>query len=125
MTVLGLALAGGLGALARYHLGGWLASRWPGPVPVPTLVVNVAGSGLLGLLVGSMQTGRLSAGLFAWAGTGFLGAFTTFSTFTYETVRLVEDGSWLYAGLNVVLSYGLAGAAAALGYLLTGVSVGS
>ncbi|MPZ54342.1 MAG: fluoride efflux transporter CrcB, partial [Acidimicrobiia bacterium] len=78
---------------------------------------NVSGSLLLGLLVGLVFSGRLLDSALTWGGTGFLGGFTTFSTFTYETVRLIEDGAWRYAGWNLLLSGPLSFAAAAIGYL--------
>jgi CrcB protein len=82
------------------------------------LVVNVSGSLLLGALVGLVLPDHLPNSLLAWGGAGFLGAFTTFSTFTYETVRRIEDGAWRYAWWNIVLSGPLSFAGAALGYLL-------
>jgi len=113
MTVLGVAAGGALGALARYHLTGWIAPRQRTPFPTGTLVVNVVGSLLLGLLVG---LGAPDSAL-AWMGAGFLGGFTTFSTFTWETLRLVEDGAWGYALANLALAGPLSFAAAAVGYL--------
>lgn len=118
MSLLGVAIGGGLGALARYHLEGVLAPRQRSPFPLSTLVVNVSGSLLLGLLVGMTLSGRLPGQALVWGGTGLLGAFTTFSTFTYETVRLIEDRAWGYAWWNLALSGPLAFGGAALGYLL-------
>jgi CrcB protein len=120
MTAVGLAVGGGLGALARYHVEGLIAPRQRSPFPLSTLVVNVTGSLLLGLLVGLVSAGHLSAVWQTWVGTGFLGAFTTFSTFTYETVRLIEDGSWRWVAWNLGLSGPLAFGAAALGWWLGG-----
>ena len=116
MTALGIALGGGLGALARYHVEGLIAPRQRSPFPMSTLVVNVTGSLALGLLVGLATAGHVPMSWQAWAGTGFLGAFTTFSTFTYETVRLIEDGSWRWVWWNLGLSGPLSFAAAALGW---------
>lgn len=119
MTLLGLAIGGGLGALARYQIEGVIAPRQNSPFPLSTLIVNVTGSLLLGLVVGLVLSDRLPNIWLIWAGTGFLGAFTTFSTFTYETVRLIEDQAWRYAAWNLVLSGPLSFAAAAIGYLLS------
>lgn len=118
MTVLGLAIGGGLGALARYCIEGVIAPRQRSPFPLSTLVVNVAGSFMLGGLVGLVVTDRLPDYWLIWGGTGFLGAFTTFSTFTYETVQLIEQRAWRYAWSNLALSGPLSFAAAAGGYLL-------
>jgi fluoride exporter len=119
VILVAVAVGGGLGALARYHLEGVIASRQRTPFPMSTLVVNVVGSLVFGAVVGLAGGGAIPADVAAWAGAGFLGAFTTFSTFTYETVRLIEDGAWRYAGWNLALSGPLAFAAAAVGYLLT------
>jgi len=116
MTALGIALGGGLGALARYHVEGLIAPRQRSPFPMSTLVVNVAGSLALGLLVGLATAGHVPMSWQTWAGTGFLGAFTTFSTFTYETVRLIEDGSWRWVWWNLALSGPLSFMAAAVGW---------
>ena len=116
MTIVAVALAGGLGALARYTLEGLIAPRQATPFPLSTLVVNVSGSTALGALAGAASSGRLSSSLLTIAGIGFLGAFTTFSTFTYETVRLIENGAWRYAALNLLLSGPLSFAGAALTY---------
>lgn len=118
MTVLGLVLGGGLGALARYHLEGAIAPRQRTPFPLSTLTVNVSGSFLLGLMVSLVLTGRLPESVLIWGGAGFLGAFTTFSTFTYETLQLVEDRAWGYAVWNLILSGPLSFGAAAIGYVL-------
>ena len=120
MTALGIALGGGLGALARYHVEGLIAPRQRSPFPMSTLVVNVTGSLALGLLVGLATAGHVPMSWQGWAGTGFLGAFTTFSTFTYETVRLIEDGSWRWVWWNLGLSGPLSFVAAALGWWLGG-----
>ena len=87
-----------------------------------TLTVNVAGSFLLGALLSGVQAGVLWAGAPQWlltvAGTGFCGALTTFSTFGYETIRLVEDGSWLAAVANVAVSVVAGLVASGLGWWL-------
>lgn len=118
MTILGLAIGGGLGALARYQLTGILAKRSQSPFPAGTLTVNVVGSFALGAVIGLAVAGSISDSVVMWAGTGFLGAFTTFSTFVYETLQLVEDQVWSYAVLNLVLSGPLSFGVAALGYVL-------
>ncbi|MGB8360463.1 MAG: fluoride efflux transporter CrcB [Acidimicrobiia bacterium] len=118
MTIFGLAVGGGLGALARYGVAGLVSTRSRSPFPAGTLTVNVVGSFLLGALVGLTLSGRVPDSALVWAGTGFLGAFTTFSTFVYETLQLVEDQAWKYAMWNVLASGPLSFAAAAIGYAL-------
>ncbi|MCI0426318.1 MAG: fluoride efflux transporter CrcB [Actinobacteria bacterium] len=118
MSILGLLVGGALGALVRYQVEGLIAPRQQTPFPLSTLVVNVTGSLLLGLVVGLGATSGLPDTWLLWIGTGFLGAFTTFSTFTYETVNLIEGRAWRYAGSNLALSGPLSFAAAAAGYLI-------
>ena len=115
MTVALLAAAGALGALARYGVS-VAAVRWaPATFPWGTLVVNLAGCFALGYL-GSMafEDPDHEARMRLIAGTGFLGAFTTFSTFGVETFRALEAGEWGVAaanvGINVVGGVALAAA---------------
>jgi CrcB protein len=120
MTVLLVGLGGALGAAARYLLDRAIATRQTGPFPLGTLVVNVTGSVALGGLLGWASGHRLPDDVVAWAGTGFLGGYTTFSTFTFETMRLLEDGAWRYAACNLLLSGPLSFAGAAIAYLAAG-----
>ena len=114
-------IGGGLGALTRYHVGGLVAARQSTTFPYGTLVVNAVGSLMLGLLVGLVAAGRLPAAWLTWAGVGFCGGLTTFSTFSYETLQLTEQGALGLAARNVLFSFVLAIAAATLGYLVGGV----
>jgi CrcB protein len=84
---------------------GWM-QRWLGPAfPWGTLSVNLAGCLLLGLLLElARQTGWVPAEFRTIAGVGFLGGFTTFSTFGVETFRAIESGDWMSGGLNVILN---------------------
>ncbi|WP_067186666.1 fluoride efflux transporter CrcB [Microtetraspora niveoalba] len=114
MTLLLVFLGGAVGAPARYLMDR-MVQRWHDTVfPWGTFAVNVVGSFVLGLLTG-LQPGPLVATL---AGTGFCGALTTFSTFGFETVRLLEEGSYAEAGLNAVGSLLLGVLAATGGYAL-------
>lgn len=106
--VLGIGLLGGVGAIARFGLDGVVAQRTGREFPYGTLAVNVLGAFVLGALVGaavSEDTSRL------W-GTGLVGAFTTFSTWTLESHRLGEDGELRLGALNFLVSL-IAGLAAA------------
>jgi CrcB protein len=112
---LGFIVAGALGAPARYLLDDAISSRTQGVFPWGTLVVNVSGSFLLGLLTGLALFHALPATPKVILGAGFCGAYTTFSTFTYETVRLVEEGAVNEAVRNALASLVLGTAAAAAG----------
>ncbi len=102
MTIAGVAIAGALGALARYGLGGFIANRYPSGFPLETLVINVTGSFVLGVLfVVLTERFMASPALRTSLMVGFVGAYTTFSTFSLETFRLIEDGSLTFAALNV------------------------
>ena len=121
MIVLGIAVAGAIGAPARYLLDGWLTRRLPSGFPWGTFVVNVSGSLLLGLVAGLGLYHGLPQAPRLLLATGFCGAYTTFSTFSYETVRLIETDTTAAAVANTLGSAlagllaaaaGLAGAAA-------------
>ena len=104
--VAAIGVAGGVGTLARYGLGG-VAQRLSAAFPVSTLVINVAGSFLLGFLMRYLLGTAASPELRAALTIGFCGGFTTFSTFSYETARLIESGSYARASAYVVGSVAL------------------
>ena len=93
-TVIGIAVAGALGALARYGLEGFVSHRAPGAFPWGTFVVNVSGSFVLGFLF-TVLTDRMTVDpwLRSALTIGFLGAYTTFSTLSLESYRLISDGA--------------------------------
>jgi CrcB protein len=109
-----MSLVGGLcvvagamvGAPLRYLTDRAVQRRHDSVFPWGTLVVNVAGSFLLGLLAVGATRHAVSGTMMELLGTGFCGALTTYSTFSYETVRLVQDGARGYAALNVAASIG-------------------
>jgi CrcB protein len=107
-TILSIALGAALGANLRYAVSVWAAQRWDTAFPYGTLLINVGGSFVIGLLM-AFTTTRTSLSV-PWQRlliTGFLGGFTTFSTFSYETYSLLIGGNWLAAALNIVGSVGL------------------
>ena len=96
-----VALGGAAGAVARYWASG-IVYRLTGPgFPWGTLVVNLLGCFLIGVVIVVLETTIQSGALRAAVAIGFLGAFTTFSTFSYETLALLQDGDWLRAGAYV------------------------
>jgi len=107
-------LLGGLGAVARFSLDRAVSRRVARPFPVGTLVVNLTGALLLGFLAGL----ALSPHLALLAGTGFVGSYTTFSTWMLETQRLGEERQIVSAFANIVVSVALGLAAAWLGQTL-------
>jgi fluoride exporter len=107
-TIVGIAIAGALGALARYGLEGVVSRRLPTAFPWGTLAVNASGALVLGFLF-TLTPERLvvASRLRSVVAIGFLGAYTTFSTFSFETFRLLEDGARGLALLNVAASVAL------------------
>ena len=120
MTYLWVALGSALGGVARYGCTG-LAARWLGAsFPWGTLIVNVSGSVLVGLLATLLAPdGRLLAGpdARAFLMIGILGGYTTFSSFSLETLNLAREGEWLFASANVALSVVLCLIAVWLGHV--------
>lgn len=107
-TIVGVALAGALGALSRYGLEGLISGRFPGVFPLGTFVVNMTGSFVLGLLfIVLTERTTVEPAVRTALTVGFLGAYTTFSTFSFETVRLLEDGAYSTAALNVIATIGV------------------
>lgn len=124
VAVVGIAVAGALGAPARYLLDGFVQDRSRGSFPWGTFVVNVTGCFMLGVLTGLTVHHGFRGAPRVWLATGLCGAFTTFSTFTWESVRLVEEGEVLQAVWNVAgsVAAGLVAAAAGMSlvYVLGG-----
>jgi len=119
MNVLVIGIGGFVGAVARYGIAGWIGQRWGRSFPLGTFMINVSGSFLIGLLM-TLMAERFTENP-QWRlllVVGFLGAYTTFSTFEYETGALLKDGEWLFAGLNVILSVIVGFAALKLGEVM-------
>jgi CrcB protein len=116
-------LGGGLGSLARFGVSGLTARWWGETFPWGTIVANVSGSFLIGILGALVSPeGRLDSPSRAWI-TQFLmigvcGGYTTFSSFSLQTLNLLREREWLYAGGNVLWSVALCLIAVWLGYLL-------
>jgi len=104
-TILVITIGGALGALSRYGLGVWISSKWNQGFPLHTFIINVSGAFLLGFLhILFIERLNVSPLWRLGIGVGFLGAFTTFSTFGFEVIALLEGGSLFTAGLYTVLS---------------------
>jgi CrcB protein len=116
MQLVLLGLAGALGAVARYLLGFFVAQRLATKIPVGTLIINVSGAFVIGVLFALASRSIVSSVLQTILATGFLGGYTTFSTMSWESVQLVRGGllssSVLYLAASLVL--GLCAASAGL-----------
>ena len=113
-----VAAGSAVGGVARFALASLLQQRAGSNFPVGTLVVNISGSFLLGVLLRyALGTQGITPEVRALLTTGFCGGYTTFSTFTYDTLLLLEDGQTSRAGLYVLLSVALSLAGAWLGIL--------
>jgi CrcB protein len=120
-TLLLVGIGGGLGAVARYGAGLAVAWLWPMAFPLGTLLVNLAGSLLMGLFAGALthHSGPGVEALRLFVAVGLLGGFTTFSAFSLDAVRLIERGELLQAGAYVLLSVVLCLIGLYLGLLVT------
>ncbi len=120
MSFLGLWLAvgvlGGLGAIARFLIDARTSAGTAGRFPLGTLLVNLSGTIVLGVLVGLAVSGDS----YLLSGAAVIGSYTTFSTWMFESHRLAEDGQRWLGGVNLVASLTLGLAALALGQLLGG-----
>ena len=123
LTYVWIAVGGALGSVARHALNGLVAARFGELLPLGTLVVNVAGSFVIGGVAAlTLPEGRLSSETRGFATQflmiGLCGGFTTFSSFSLQTLNLIREREWLYAGGNVLLSVVLCLLATWLGFLL-------
>jgi fluoride exporter len=118
MLIFGLLVAGAVGAPVRFLLDGFIQENTSGGFPWGTLVINISGSFVLGLLSGFALYHAFPATPKTVLGSGFCGAYTTFSTFTYETVRLAEGGQLRGACRYTLTSLIVPALAAGLGLAL-------
>ena len=119
MAWLWVSLGSAIGGAARYWLSGAVAARWGEAFPMGTLAVNVLGSAVIGAIAASIEPeGRLwlSPAARDFVMLGVLGGFTTFSSFSLQTLNLARDGEGLWAGANIVGSVVLCLVAVWLGY---------
>ena len=111
-----VAVGGALGSVARYLLGAFIQDRVSIGLPIGTLLINVVGSLLLGFFMAlGLETTAITPEVRFLLTTGFCGGFTTFSTFSYETYRLIEDAEYETAGIYIVASVLLSVLACAAG----------
>ena len=122
MTIIGVVIAGALGSVLRYQIDRSVQRRIGSGFPLGILVVNVTGSLALGIVTGAAVHHAISTPWAVIAGTGFVGAYTTFSSFTFDIVRLAEDDRWRMSMLNAAVSLA-GGIGAAAGGLALGALV--
>ncbi|GAB99219.1 MULTISPECIES: fluoride efflux transporter FluC [Gordonia] len=115
LIALAVMVAGALGAVTRFVVDGAVKWKWPTITPWGTFVINVSGSALLGVLAGLVLFHGAPHELQAIIGTGFCGGYTTFSTASFEVVRLAENKQRLVAGAYAVLTLLVSAAACAAG----------
>ena len=114
-----VAVGGALGAMARYGVAIFIAQFWTSQFPLATFLINVSGSFILGFFTTfAVEKSSIDPLWRLLVATGFVGAYTTFSTFEYESQRLVEGGATMFAVANVVGSIVAGFAAVQLGVLL-------
>ncbi|WP_028402115.1 fluoride efflux transporter CrcB [Ectobacillus panaciterrae] len=110
-----VAIGGFFGAITRFGISNWFKKRYPSPFPIATLLINLTGAFLLGYVIGLDKNWQLLLG------TGFMGAFTTFSTFKLETIQLHTDKKWRILAMYLGISYTFGILLAFLGMKLGGV----
>lgn len=112
MAVLLVAIGGGIGSATRYLVGGWFAARFGSAFPYGTFAINVTASFIVGFFLAFAQERvSLAPNLRLFVAVGFIGGYSTFSTFEYESVRLLQDGEMLLGAiylLGSVITGGLA-----------------
>ena len=123
-TALLIGLGGFVGANLRYWLGGWIAQKIGVLFPVETMLINLSGSFLLGLFMTLALHYTWSPEWRQVVAIGFIGSFTTYSTYEYESLRLLQEGAWVKAGLNLFGSLVLGLIAVFLGVALGRLLIG-
>ncbi len=121
LTYLWVAIGGALGSVARFWINGLVSARFGESFPWGTMVINVSGSFLIGFfaaLTGTEGRSFAPASVRTFFMVGVCGGYTTFSSFSLQTLNLANDGEWLHAGANVLLSVVLCLLGVWLGFLL-------
>jgi CrcB protein len=105
MRLLAVGFGGFIGASLRYLISGWSVKLFGGSFPYGTLIVNILGGFLIGLIMeGSLGTWNMSTTMRVFLTTGLMGGLTTFSTFSYETIGMLAESDYLLGGLNISLN---------------------
>ncbi len=105
MEILGVGIAGGIGAISRYLITIWISNKIEGSFPWGTFIINISGAFLLGLIsTVSFPLLHIPSAYKTVITIGLIGAYTTFSTFSFESFNLISEGSFLEAFLNLFLS---------------------
>jgi CrcB protein len=102
MNVLLVALGGAIGSAARYLAGAFIANRFGPDFPWGTFIVNVSGSFLIGVILSFVGGGQLPAGARPFLAVGIMGGYTTFSTYSHETLQLIQGGEFGAAMFNTL-----------------------
>jgi CrcB protein len=103
LEVLFVAAGGAIGSVTRYLVGGWIANRFGAAFPYGTFVINVTGSFIIGFFLAfAQERAALSPYWRLFFAVGFVGGYTTFSTFEYEGIRLLQDGEMLLASVYLI-----------------------
>lgn len=124
MNTLLVAIGGALGAAGRYLIGGWVQSLAGPGFPLGTFFVNVTGSLIIGIILGLVERGALSGQARLLLAVGLMGGYTTFSSFSYDNLGLLQGGETGRFVLNVVGQLALGLFAAYLGLVMTRVAAG-
>ncbi len=121
LAYLWVAIGGAFGSVSRYWLSGLVAERFGETFPWGTLIINVSGSFLIGIFAALTAPDIANAHrvtIIQFCMIGICGGYTTFSSFSLQTLRLLQNREWLYAGANMLFSVLLCMVAVWLGYLL-------
>ncbi len=122
MEYLVIGIGGFLGANTRYLVAGWAARRFGATFPYGTFIINISGSFILGFFMAFLRDRAfIHPNYRLFFAIGFLGAYTTFSTFTYESLRLLQDGSILLGVINILSSIIIGLVGVFIGFVLGGI----